>query len=135
MPVRKMEPSSAPTAGIPLRDGQQAGTIDTTPAATARLTPVRTPSPLSGRHRLGDTACQDASTPDAPEVAYAANGNVNYRGGHLDAERHGPREFFRRDGSMLRTGAFDRGTQVGVWRWYDRESIVTRETDFGGSEP
>ena len=77
----------------------------------------------------------DESKPDGPEVVYYDNGNVKYRGGHLDGERHGPWEFFRRDGSMMRTGAFERGRQVGVWRWYDRESIVTRETDFGGSGP
>lgn len=72
--------------------------------------------------------------PDGPEVVYYDNGNVRYRGGYLDGEMHGPWEFFRRDGSTMRTGSFDRGVQVGIWRSYDRESIVIRETDFGGTE-
>ena len=63
--------------------------------------------------------------PDGSEVVYYDNGNVEYRGGYLDGEMHGPWEFFRRDGSTLRTGTFDRGRQVGTWRSYDRESIVT----------
>ena len=72
--------------------------------------------------------------PDEPEVVYYDNGNVKHRGGYLDGEMHGPWEFFRRDGSTMRTGQFDRGKQVGIWRSYDRESIVTKETDFGGVE-
>jgi hypothetical protein len=35
----------------------------------------------------------------------------------------------------MRTGAFDHGKQVGIWRSYDRESIVSEETDFGGMAP
>ena len=70
-------------------------------------------------------------TPDEPEVVYYDNGNVKYRGGYLGGEMHGPWEFFRRDGSTMCTGKFDRGRQVGIWRSYDRDSIVTKETDFG----
>ena len=69
--------------------------------------------------------------PDGLEVVYYDNGNVKHRGSYLEGEMHGPWEFFRRDGSTLRTGTFDRGRQVGIWRTYDRDSIVTRETDFG----
>ena len=76
----------------------------------------------------------DEATDDGPEVEYYDNGNVKSRGGYLDGEMHGTWEFFRRDGSTMRTGAFERGKQVGIWRSYDRESIVTRETDFGGVE-
>ena len=76
----------------------------------------------------------DEATDDGPEVEYYDNGNVKSRGGYLDGEMHGTWEFFRRDGSTMRTGAFERGKQVGIWRSYDRESIVTRETDFGGAE-
>jgi antitoxin component YwqK of YwqJK toxin-antitoxin module len=73
----------------------------------------------------------DEATPDGPEVVYYDNGNVKSRGGYLDGEMHGAWEFFRRDGSTMRTGVFDRGRQVGIWRSYDRDSIVTNETDFG----
>ena len=43
---------------------------------------------------------------------------------------HGPWKFFRRDGTPMRSGSFDRGVQVGVWRTYDRTGRVVKETDF-----
>jgi antitoxin component YwqK of YwqJK toxin-antitoxin module len=42
-------------------------------------------------------------------------------------------EFYRRDGSIMRTGEFDRGVQVGVWKTYDRSGAVVKETDFPSS--
>lgn len=59
-----------------------------------------------------------------------ANGNVKLRGGYLDGEMHGPREFFRSDGSLMRSGSFDRGRQVGGWRTYDRNGDLVKETTF-----
>jgi antitoxin component YwqK of YwqJK toxin-antitoxin module len=64
------------------------------------------------------------------DVAHYANGNVKFRGGHLDGEMHGKWEFFRADGSKMRSGAFDRGKQIGVWRTYDRAGKVVKETEF-----
>jgi antitoxin component YwqK of YwqJK toxin-antitoxin module len=58
------------------------------------------------------------------------NGNVRFRGANLEGRMHGRWTFFRRDGSLMRSGSFDRGTQVGVWRTYDRTGSVVKETDF-----
>ena len=58
------------------------------------------------------------------------NGKVRFRGANLDGEMHGAWKFFRRDGSVMRSGSFERGTQVGMWRTYDRTGKVTKETDF-----
>jgi len=58
------------------------------------------------------------------------NGKVRYRGANLEGKMHGPWTFYRRDGSPMRSGAFDRGKQVGVWRTYDRNGKVLKETDF-----
>jgi antitoxin component YwqK of YwqJK toxin-antitoxin module len=71
-----------------------------------------------------------------PATDHYDNGNVRFRGANLAAEMHGPWKFFRRDGSLMRSGSFDRGTQVGVWRTYDRAGKVVKETTFtrGGSE-
>jgi antitoxin component YwqK of YwqJK toxin-antitoxin module len=66
-----------------------------------------------------------------PEVTHYANGRVKYRGAHLDGEMHGPWEFFRTDGTLMRTGSFERGRQVGVWRTFGRNRRVVKETDFG----
>jgi antitoxin component YwqK of YwqJK toxin-antitoxin module len=68
------------------------------------------------------------------ETARYPNGNVKFRGGHLDGEMHGKWEFFRADGSMMRSGAFDRGKQIGTWRTYDRAGKVVKETEFRTSK-
>jgi antitoxin component YwqK of YwqJK toxin-antitoxin module len=65
-----------------------------------------------------------------PTISHYANGNVRFRGFHLDGEMHGDWEFFRADGSRMRAGAFDRGKQVGVWRTFDRHGKVVKETTF-----
>ena len=43
---------------------------------------------------------------------------------------HGEWEFLRRDGSVMRRGAFDRGRQIGLWRTFDRSGRVVKETQF-----
>lgn len=65
-----------------------------------------------------------------PAVSHDDNGVVRYRGANLDGEMHGDWAFFRRDGSPMRAGRFERGRQVGVWRTFDREGRVVKETDF-----
>jgi antitoxin component YwqK of YwqJK toxin-antitoxin module len=69
----------------------------------------------------------DAPTPD---TAYYDTGAVRYRGFQLDGEMHGAWQFLRKDGSVMRSGSFERGRQVGVWRTYDRTGRVVKETDF-----
>ena len=58
------------------------------------------------------------------------NGTVRFRGANLDGKMHGPWRFFRRDGSLMRSGSFERGKQVGVWRTFDRTGKVVKQTDF-----
>jgi antitoxin component YwqK of YwqJK toxin-antitoxin module len=59
------------------------------------------------------------------------NGNVRFRGSRLGGEMHGTWEFFRKDGSLMRSGTFKRGKQVGTWRTFDRSGKVVKETSFG----
>jgi len=72
-----------------------------------------------------------------PHVEHFDNGKVKLKGAHLEGEMHGPWEFYRLDGSIMRAGAFDRGRQIGPWRTLDRSGKVVKETDFGvgRSEP
>jgi antitoxin component YwqK of YwqJK toxin-antitoxin module len=73
-----------------------------------------------------------AQTSDAePAIDYYDNGKIRFRGANLDGQMHGPWEFFRKDGSLMRTGSFDRGKQVGLWRTYGRDGTVVKETTFG----
>lgn len=82
---------------------------------------------------LGDTGPVPETPGAIPHEERYDNGEPKLRGAHLDGEMHGPWEFFRRDGSVMRSGAFDRGRQVGIWRTYDRSGAVVKETDFGDS--
>jgi antitoxin component YwqK of YwqJK toxin-antitoxin module len=63
-------------------------------------------------------------------VDHYPNGQVRFRGANLNGQMHGPWEFFRLDGSLMRAGSFERGRQVGLWRTYDRNGAVVKETRF-----
>jgi antitoxin component YwqK of YwqJK toxin-antitoxin module len=65
-----------------------------------------------------------------PDIAHYDDGTLKSRGFTLDGEMHGSWEFFRKDGSVMRAGEFDRGRQVGVWRTFDRTGRLVKETDF-----
>jgi len=65
-----------------------------------------------------------------PATARYGNGQVRFRGTNLRGEMHGAWEFFRKDGSLMRAGSFERGRQVGLWRTYDRAGKVVKETVF-----
>jgi antitoxin component YwqK of YwqJK toxin-antitoxin module len=65
------------------------------------------------------------------ETAHYANGGVKFTGFRLGGEMHGAWSWFRTDGSLMRTGSFDRGRQVGTWRTYDRSGAIVKETELG----
>jgi uncharacterized protein YdhG (YjbR/CyaY superfamily) len=73
------------------------------------------------------------SYPKASGVAKAFydNGFLKHRGRMKGGEMHGAWEFYRRDGSLMRSGRFDQGTQVGEWTTCDRSGKAHRVTDFG----
>lgn len=56
-------------------------------------------------------------------------------GFELDGKLHGHWEWFRLDGSLMRSGEFDLGHQVGMWRTWDRAGRLVKETSFGSSTP
>ena len=65
-----------------------------------------------------------------PDIAYYETGAVRYRGFQLHGKMHGAWEFFRKDGSVMRSGSFEGGKQVGVWKTFDRAGRVVKETNF-----
>jgi antitoxin component YwqK of YwqJK toxin-antitoxin module len=65
------------------------------------------------------------------EVIKYGDGTVKARGQRLSGEMHGAWKFFRLDGSLMRSGTFDRGRQVGVWRTFTRDGALVKSTDFG----
>ena len=64
------------------------------------------------------------------EIALYPGGSLKYSGFRLDGEVHGDWQWFRVDGSLMRTGTFDRGIQVGTWRTYDRSGRLVKETEY-----
>ena len=58
------------------------------------------------------------------------NGAVRFRGANLDGAMHGPWKFYRRDGSLMRSGSFARGKQIGLWRTFDKKGLVVKATKF-----
>ncbi|MGH2407444.1 MAG: toxin-antitoxin system YwqK family antitoxin [Candidatus Limnocylindrales bacterium] len=68
-----------------------------------------------------------------PQTIRYASGGVQARGTLLDGVAHGAWEWFRKDATLMRTGHFDRGRQVGIWRTYDRSGRLVKETDFAKS--
>ena len=59
------------------------------------------------------------------------DGRLKAKGGVQDGELHGAWRWWRADGSLLRSGSFDRGRQVGEWTTYDRDSQPVKVTSFG----
>jgi antitoxin component YwqK of YwqJK toxin-antitoxin module len=59
------------------------------------------------------------------------NGNPRYKGKFKQSEMHGYWEFFRKDGTLMRSGSFDSGKQIGIWTTYDKSGHPHKETDFG----
>jgi hypothetical protein len=92
-------------------------------------TPSDTPPPPSPPHR------SSGSGSPVPRHDRFANGSVRASGFELDGELHGHWEWFRLDGSLLRSGEFDLGHQVGMWRTWDRAGHIVTETSFGSALP
>ncbi|WP_296667275.1 hypothetical protein [Demequina sp.] len=59
------------------------------------------------------------------------DGTLWARGQHHEGAMHGHWEFFRKDGSLLRSGSFDHDRQVGEWTTYDRAGAPHKVTDMG----
>ena len=72
----------------------------------------------------------ERTEPEPQEVLHR-DGSLRARGATLEGETHGYWEWFRLDGSRMRSGSFDRGRQVGVWTTFDRAGAPHKETLFG----
>jgi antitoxin component YwqK of YwqJK toxin-antitoxin module len=58
------------------------------------------------------------------------SGALKFSGFRLAGELHGAWQWYRTDGSLMRTGSFDRGKQVGAWQTFDRTGRLVKETRF-----
>lgn len=117
-------------------------TLDTVAAAlegydlakgTVRF-PVDAPLPTSlVRTVIRARLAEVTATPDAKGFRRELydDGGLKAKGRMKDGALHGPWQWWRKDGSLLRSGSFDRGRQVGEWTTYDRHSAPVKVTGFG----
>lgn len=63
-------------------------------------------------------------------IEFYKNGAVKSRGKVKGKELHGKWEFFRLDGSLMRSGSFKNGEQSGEWITYDAQGKVVKRTQF-----
>tara|TARA_B110000027_G_scaffold115768_1_gene126145 strand:+ start:327 stop:536 length:210 start_codon:yes stop_codon:yes gene_type:complete len=59
-----------------------------------------------------------------------ANGLPRFKGEYLDGQMHGYWEFFRKNGSLMRSGSFNLGSQVGVWKTFNRDGSEVSSKSF-----
>lgn len=67
---------------------------------------------------------------DGTFVEYYKNGGVKSKGKYKGSKMHGKWEFYRMDGSIMRSGAFTNGVQSGTWITYDAKGKKVKETKF-----
>ena len=61
---------------------------------------------------------------------FYASGLPRFKGEYLDGQMHGYWEFFRKDGSLMRSGSFNLGSQVGVWKTFSRDGSEVSSKSF-----
>ncbi len=96
--------------------------------------PIDRPLPASLLRKLVVARLQLESehAPRAGKVrTFYDNGFLRSKGGRRDGEMHGQWSFYRKDGTLMRTGRFDTGRQIGVWTTYDRAGAVVTERSLG----
>ena len=63
------------------------------------------------------------------------DGSIRARGPMSDGVPTGYWEWFRLDGTRLRSGSFEAGEQVGEWTTYDRSGEVYKVTEMKRRKP
>lgn len=63
-------------------------------------------------------------------IHYHKDGSVWAKGSMYGGKMDGYWEWFRKDGTKMRSGYFDRGRQVGEWITYDTKGKVYKKTSF-----
>jgi antitoxin component YwqK of YwqJK toxin-antitoxin module len=63
-----------------------------------------------------------------PHTQFHRDGSVWAQGHKLNGQPDGYWEWFRLDGTMMRSGTFESGVQVGEWITYDKNGIPYKTT-------
>jgi len=95
--------------------------------------PVDRPLPPALLRKLITTRLQvesEHATRSSKVRRFYDNGFLQSKGSVRDGLMHGAWSWYRKDGSLMRTGQFKMDIQVGLWRTFDRSGNVVRETQF-----
>ncbi|MEQ1702435.1 MAG: DUF1801 domain-containing protein [Ilumatobacteraceae bacterium] len=93
--------------------------------------PVDQPLPTALLRELVATRLQNLSEepPKAGKVRrFHDNGRLESKGGMKGDQLHGAWAWYRKDGSLQRTGQYQAGVEVGTWRTFNRNGAVLKET-------
>jgi len=64
-------------------------------------------------------------------IKYHNDGSVWAKGGKMiDAKPDGFFKWFRTNGTLMRSGYFKKGKQIGKWTTYDRKGKIVKVTNF-----
>ena len=61
-------------------------------------------------------------------IEYHRDGSIWARGKKIDGVLTGYWEWFRKDGTKMRSGKFENGEQIGEWTTYDKNGEVYKVT-------
>ena len=61
-------------------------------------------------------------------IKYHNDGSIWAKGTMIDGQPDGYWEWFRKEGSRMRSGYFEMGKQVGEWTTYDKKGKVYKVT-------
>ncbi len=61
-------------------------------------------------------------------IEHHKDGSMCAKGQMLGDELHGYWEWYRKDGTLKRSGYFDQGVQTGVWTTYDADGAPYKTT-------
>ena len=64
----------------------------------------------------------------APHIIYHNDGSIWAKGNLVNGQCDGYWEWFRKDGTKMRSGHFDNNKQVGEWITYDKKGKVYKVT-------
>ena len=65
-----------------------------------------------------------------PRVERHRGGTVSAKGQMLDDALHGYWKWYRKDGTLKRSGTFERGEKVGDWTTYDADGAPYKVTQI-----
>jgi uncharacterized protein YdhG (YjbR/CyaY superfamily) len=63
-------------------------------------------------------------------IEYYKNGGIKAKGKYKGKNMHGAWEFYRMDGTLMRSGAFKDGKQTGIWITFNKNGKKVKETNF-----